>query len=145
MIVLVTVLVASLLLSTSAAAAPAPVALGAPGYHRVRLGETVFSIGRLYGVNPWAIVSANHLADANKIYAGQVLHIPYGPGPHPGPGPKPGPGPHPGPAYRYHVVRCGETLHSIGRMYGKSAWTIAAANGIYNLNYIYAGQRLVIP
>ena len=138
MIVLVTVLVASLLLSTSALAAPAAAALGAasaPGRHLVRPGETLFSIGRLYRVSAWSIASANGLSDANKIYAGQWLHIPYGPGPYP----------HPWPGYRYHVVRYGETLHSIGRLYDKSPWTIAAANGIYSLNCIYAGQRLVIP
>jgi hypothetical protein len=30
-------------------------------------------------------------------------------------------------------------------MYGISPWHIARANGIYNLNYIWAGQRLFIP
>jgi hypothetical protein len=34
---------------------------------------------------------------------------------------------------------------SIGRLYGVSPWVIASANGIYNLNWIYVGQRLVIP
>lgn len=129
MIVLVMVMIVSLMLSTSAAAAPA--AWGGPGHHLVRLGETVFSIGRLYGVSPWAIVSANHLADANKIYAGQWLYIP-------------GHGTWPTPR-RYHVVKAGETLHSIGRWYGLNPWVIASANGIYNLNRIYVGQRLVIP
>jgi len=129
MIVLVTVLVASLLLSTSVAAAPA--AWSAPGYHQVRLGETLSSIGRLYGVSAWSIAAANGLSDANKINAGQWLYIPhsrYYP-----------------PVRYYHVVRAGETLHSIGRWYGLNPWVIASANGIYNLNYIYAGQRLVIP
>jgi len=33
----------------------------------------------------------------------------------------------------------------IGRLYGMNPWVIASANGLYNLNCIYAGQRLVIP
>jgi LysM repeat protein len=54
---------------------------GTPGalvYHTVRYGETLFSIGRLYGVNPYAIARANGLANPNRIYAGQMLLIPQG-------------------------------------------------------------------
>jgi putative chitinase len=45
----------------------------------------------------------------------------------------------------YHVVRWGETLTRIARRYGTSIWAIAQANGIWNVNYIRAGQVLVIP
>ena len=48
-----------------------------------------------------------------------------------------------GPAY--HVVQPGQNLSGIASMYGVSAWSMAMANGIYNLNWIYAGQRLLIP
>jgi len=48
-------------------------------YHVVRFGETLFSIGRLYGVNPWDIAAANHLPNPNQIFAGQRLCIPPGP------------------------------------------------------------------
>ncbi len=44
-----------------------------------------------------------------------------------------------------HVVKPGETLSSIARMYGVSIWTIAKANSIPNPNLIYAGQALYIP
>jgi len=80
MLVLVSVVLASLLVTTSVAAAPgsspAPAPLGAARYHVVRPGETLFSIGRLYGVNPYAIASANHLYNPNRIYIGQCLYIP---------------------------------------------------------------------
>ncbi len=86
MLVVFNVLVVSLLLTTSALAAPAPApsvsaaapapALAAARYHWVRAGETLFSIGRLYRVSPWAIASANHLANPNRIYIGQCLYIP---------------------------------------------------------------------
>lgn len=144
MMVLVGVVVASLLVSTSVAAAPAvaaPTAGYAPGYHMVRVGETLSSIGRSYGVSAWAIASANHLRNPNKIYAGQWLYIPRGYYAPPG-GCCAGGYPVSG---RYHWVRSGETMLSIGRLYGMNAWVIASANGIYNLNCIYAGQRLVIP
>src|SRR5512139_2333863 len=110
MMVLVGIVVASLLVSTSVAAAPAvaaPTAGSAPGHHLVRPGQTLYSIGRMYGVSAWAIASANHLHNPNHIYAGQWLQIPHaGPG---GPGHPGGPWGHPG-GGRFHVVRYGETM-----------------------------------
>lgn len=44
-----------------------------------------------------------------------------------------------------HVVRAGETLSEIAKRYGVSLSALAQANGIGNVNRIYAGQRLVIP
>ena len=44
-----------------------------------------------------------------------------------------------------HVVQPGENLFRIGLRYGVSVNALAAANGILNPHYIYAGQRLVIP
>jgi LysM repeat protein len=120
-------------LGTFTPAFAAPATLNYPTWHWVQPGETVFSIGRLYGVNPWAISSANQLADANRIYVGQHLYIPASQG-----YPQPGCG-------TYYFVRFGDTLHSIGRAYRVSPWAIASANGIYNLNAIYAGQQLYIP
>lgn len=107
-------------------------------WHYVRYGETLFSIGRLYGVNAYTICSVNGLGNCNYIWAGQSLWIPgyVYPGPYPGP--------YPG-CVAYHKVLHGQTLYGISRIYGVSAWAIASANGIYNLNLIYAGQRLCIP
>lgn len=130
-LVVVFVLVASLIAPAAAWAAPAP---SGGFWHQVQRGQTVFAIGRLYGVSPWSIASANGLWDWNVIFAGQWLWIPGGWGP--------GPGPY---CARSHYVSYGETLLSIGRWYGVSAWSIAAANNIYNLNRIYAGQWLCIP
>ena len=44
-----------------------------------------------------------------------------------------------------HIVRRGETLSSIAARYGTTTQAIVRANGLPNPNYIYAGQRLVIP
>jgi hypothetical protein len=74
MLLVVCLLVAQLVIGATIAAA-APPAYG-PIYHHVRYGETLSSIGRLYGVNPYAIARANGLANPNYIYAGQVLLIP---------------------------------------------------------------------
>jgi lipoprotein-anchoring transpeptidase ErfK/SrfK len=48
-------------------------------------------------------------------------------------------------AQQVHVVRRGETLSAIAARYGTSIGAIAQANGIRNTNYIWAGQRLIIP
>lgn len=45
----------------------------------------------------------------------------------------------------YHTVAPGQTLYSIAAYYGTSVWAIACANGLFNPNYVYAGQVLVIP
>ncbi len=125
------VLALSMMVVTPVAAAPAA---HAPTWHWVVRGETLFSIGRLYNVSPWAIASANQLANPNRIYVGQRLYIPAWPPYYP---------PHwCGSTY---TVRRGDTLFRIGRTYGVSAWSIARANHIYNMNYIWAGQRLFIP
>ena len=44
-----------------------------------------------------------------------------------------------------HVVQWGETLTIVARRYGLSAAAIAHANDLWNPNFIYAGQSLVIP
>jgi LysM repeat protein len=44
-----------------------------------------------------------------------------------------------------HLVRQGENLFRISLRYGTSMSAIASANGIVNINRIYAGQQLIIP
>jgi LysM repeat protein len=44
-----------------------------------------------------------------------------------------------------HVVRAGETLADIAYRYGTTATALARANGLRNPNFIWWGQRLVIP
>ena len=130
---LISIIVSAVVFSVGfAPVSAAPTELAGPAWHWVRPGETVFSIGRLYGVNPWTISAANGLANPNRIYAGQRLYIPAGNG-------------YPPPCGSYYWVKFGDTLQGIGRAYGMSPWAIASANGIYNLNRIYAGQRLFIP
>jgi len=125
------VLALSMTVVTPVAAAPAA---HAPTWHWVVRAETLFSIGRLYNVSPWTIASANQLANPNRIYVGQRLYIPAGQPYYP-----------PSRCGSYYTVRRGDTLFRIGRAYGASAWSIARANRIYNMNYIWAGQRLFIP
>jgi LysM repeat protein len=113
-----------------------PAVHAAPGQivHIVRPGETLYSIARYYGSTVQAIAYANGIRNPSYIWAGQRLIIPTGGGYYP-----------PSTCGSYHIVWRGETLSSIARSYGTTAWAIASANGLRNLNYIWAGQRLYIP
>jgi LysM repeat protein len=137
--------------STSASAA-------GPVYHTVQPGQTLYSIAQWYHTSVWAISCANGLYNPNYVYAGQVLVIPGGYG---GDGCKPAHKPvnycpcpqpvkyHPYPEPKhlgcYYTVRWGDHLFRIALKYGVSWTVIAQANGLYNGNYIYAGQVLRVP
>ena len=72
-------LVILLTLLVAPAASAAPPAWGGDcggAYHCVRYGETLYSIGRMYNVDPYYIAHVNGLYNPNHIYAGQVLYIP---------------------------------------------------------------------
>lgn len=128
-------------------ATPPPGCSNILGYHVVQPGETLYAIGRAYGVRPDGIAACNSIVNPNRLYAGTRLaipNIPWWPIP-------------PGPVARrqfggaaptcryYHTVQWGETLFRISMRYGVSVWAIAQANTIYNLNYIRTGQVLCIP
>jgi LysM repeat protein len=128
-----TLIVLLVLLMGIAGVTPVLAASNTSVTHIVQRGETLYSIARSYGVNMWTIARANGIANPNYIYAGQRLVIPTR---------------WAGGTARTgtsHIVRRGQTLYSIARSYGVNMWAIARANGIANPNYIYAGQRLVIP
>ncbi len=126
--------------------------------HVVQPGENLFRIGLRYGVSWVDIMQANGMADTT-IYVGQQLVIPganaapdastlpavteAAPPPTPEP-PAPVVPPVAAGAGAY-TVRTGDTLFRIATSYGVGLDQLAAANNIYNLNFIYAGQTLIIP
>jgi len=154
--------VLALALLTFASTGTTEAASPTTSYYVVRPGDTLDSIAWRYGVSAWAIARANGLWNPNVIYVGQLLVIPgyypY-PYPYPQPWPKPQPWPYPQPCpwpglcpkpvphpYGcYYRVNYGDTMLSIAARYHVNAWTLARTNGIYNLNWIYAGQMLRIP
>ena len=132
------------LLSLMLMAFLAPAALAAPpesgpnranGYwYKVKAGETLSGIAYSNGVRLSSLIYANNIKNPDHIYSGQKLWIPSMGGHQAPPSAK-----------RYHTVRYGESLYSIGSKYGISPWAIASTNGIHNLNVIYAGQKLYLP
>ncbi|MGD1991622.1 MAG: LysM peptidoglycan-binding domain-containing protein [Anaerolineae bacterium] len=145
----IAVLLVSLLLILvfAPATSAAPLEWWILGYHVVQPGETLYCIGRAYGVDPWAIAYENGIVVPNYIQPGDVLRIPdayaYIP---------PGPvctaqfgGWAPCSCSAWYTITPGDTLYGIAFWYGKSMWDIAECNGILNLNYIRAGDTLCIP
>lgn len=108
-------------------------------YYTVQWGDYLSRVAQRYGTTVQAILWANpQIYNPNHIYYGQVIFIPQGPVTPPPPPPPPA-------CRYYHYVTYGQNLSSIAAWYGVSPWAIAQANGLYNLNYIYAGTYLCIP
>jgi len=118
-------------------AIPRTVEAGAAACHVVQPGETVSSIAAKYNVSAQAIISANHLTNPNLIFVGQCLTIPAA---------APAPAPAPAKTCKItYVVKAGDYLKGIAARYGTTWQAIAQLNGLTNPNFIYPGQKLVIP
>jgi hypothetical protein len=103
--------------------------------------RNLFRISLRYGVSVDAIARASGITNANLIYLGQQLTIPgCGTG-----GNIPPSTSVPGGGGTVYTVQQGDTLFQISLRYGVLVNSIAAANGISNINMIYIGQQLVIP
>ena len=118
--------------STTTAAPAASGPLATPGgIHVVQSGESLFSIGLLYGV-PWQLIAeANGIENENYIELGQELVIPV-------------PAP-PSAGADTHIIQPGESIYSIALIYGITPTELADANGIEDWDRIQAGDVLVIP
>jgi LysM repeat protein len=115
----------------------------APPYaiHVVAWGDTLNSIALRYGVTPKSVAEANHLSDADRVYAGQHLMI-SGPAIHPL---QQEPGNDGDDSPVVHIVQRGETVFKISQTYGVPMEWIIAANNLINPSRIYSGQQLIIP
>ncbi len=109
-------------------------------YYVVNRGDTLTAIAARYGTTTQALVQANGLASANLIYVGQRLLIPGG-----GTVPASPSSSTPSSTTGYYTVQVGDTVSSIAVRNGVTAWAIVDANRLANANFIYVGQRLVIP
>ena len=129
------------------------------GQHVVQKGETLYCIGRGYGVVPSAIAEANGVSALAFLSIGQVLKIPavqWSPVP-PGPvcarqfaSPFTGPTPPtatptpPATSGLTYTVKRGDTLFRIGLRFGVTVTALVAANNL-TCCIIQPGWVLVIP
>lgn len=94
--------------------------------HIVQPGETLWEIGRSYGLSAETLALVNELDDPNSIKVGQKLLISATQ------------------SVDYSVQR-GDSLWSIAAAFGVSVRDIVAANGISDPSMIRVGESLTIP
>jgi LysM repeat protein len=122
----------------------------------IQWGDTLSSIAVRFGVSIWDLMELNGLNSWSLIYAGQELIISGEAGevtdPDPEPEEPPAPTatpdpvvtPEPTPAANpeTYTVQRGDTLSSIARRFGTTAYELARLNGIANPSLIYVGQKI---
>lgn len=119
---------------------------GADCVYTVQRGDNLFRISRNYNVDLQTLASYNNIANPSIILVGQQITIPNCGGtgqPVPGITPVPPTG-GTGCASPY-TVQQGDTLFKISVRCGVPVMSIAAANGIQNINLILINQQLTIP
>jgi len=134
-----------LLLSSPIAVLATPAAAGGAGrIHVVKRGENLTSIAARYGVSISAIMQANGIRDANRIFIGQSLTIPSGRSSAGTAYTSSAGTAYTGSACAIHVVRLGDYLGKIAAQYGGTVESIQQANGLMG-TVIWPGLRLKIP
>lgn len=114
----------------------------APQYlvHRVRKGESLWTISKRYRVSIHDLAAVNKIKNRHKIRTGWKLTIPI-PGTYQTATRAVGPA---GLARLVYVVRKGDTLGHIAEDYGTRANNIRRWNGLRYGDYIHPGQKLVL-
>lgn len=107
--------------------------------YTVQAGDFIYSIAEDFGVDPQAIVDLNGLTSPSALQVGMVLKIP------PSSGPLPTPVNTASAGGTVHVVKLGEWIWSIARIYGVDPQSIIDANNLADPGLIYPGLELVIP
>ena len=125
----------------------------------VKSGNSLAWIAQKYGVSVQALAAANSIHNVNIIYVGQVLTIPgcsTSPAPTatatpavtatPVPTATSAPTATPGMMMPMtYTVKPGDSLSAIAAHFGVNVHYLAQVNGIWNINFIYVGQVVVIP
>lgn len=100
----------------------------------VKKGDTLSGIASKYGTTYQVLASYNGINNPNKINIGQTIKIPLN-------GLK---SVHTVPKIKTYIVKKGDTLSSIAKIYCTTYKKIASDNNISNPNKIYPGQKLII-
>lgn len=128
-----------LLLTPMHASAARPTQTFTGGYnctYVVHPGDTMYRLGVRFGISPFSLAVANHIANINYIFVGMVLRVPCSNVPST---------PTPPNNCGVYVVQRGDWLAGIAARYGVSWQALAQANHIANPSFIYPGMHLVIP
>ncbi|MCX5214565.1 LysM peptidoglycan-binding domain-containing protein [Kitasatospora sp. NBC_00240] len=97
-------------------------------YYTVRSGDTLTSIGVIFGTTVEQLVEWNNLPDPDLIRVGQRLIVTRASSSHDS----------------YYIVRSGDTLTSIADMFGTTIDQLVRWNGIPDPDLIKVDQRLIV-
>lgn len=100
--------------------------------YRVRKGDTLTKIARLYHTNVAELVKVNHIENKNLIYINQILKIPIDDEQKSSD------------IYLYYTIQSHDTLFSIAEKYNTTVTELVKSNLINTPNLIYPGQILKI-
>ncbi len=92
--------------------------------YTVKPGDTLYGIGRKFGLNYRSIMGNNNL-ESVTIFPGTKLNIPGG-------------------RINVHVVKPGDTLYRISRKYGVTVAALKVSNGL-STSFISPGMKLLVP
>jgi LysM repeat protein len=107
----------------------------------VQPGDTLAGVAAWLGVSIHDLIAVNGIVNPNLIYVGQHLAIPGCAAPLPIVDPV-----YPvDPSYGTYTVQPGDSLSQIAAWYGTTVWVLCDLNGIYDPNFIYVGQVLILP
>jgi len=110
--------------------------------HRVRYGESLWTISKKYSVSIHDLAAVNKIRNRNKVRVGQKLNVPLKGGRTWGNGENGGPTGH---SKRVYRVKRGDTLGQIADDHGTRASKIRRWNNMkYGSHLIHPGQKLVI-
>lgn len=132
---------------------PTPAKAAKGRYHRMQRGESLWAVGRRYGVSVEEIVRANELPDPSNIPAGTRIFIPdrvAARGPVAGSVPVEPMAAEPAPASDggqgvYHVLKQGDSLSGLSSYYGVPAAEIRRWNESEVAQGLPPGSTLFIP
>ncbi len=102
--------------------------------YTVRAGDTLSTIALRFNTTVRWLAKTNNIPNVNYIYVGQKLNVPCASS-----------SSRTRKTVRYHVVKRGETLSGIAVKYGTTVEALVRANHLANPDFIYVGQRLIIP
>jgi LysM repeat protein len=124
----------------TATAQPTPTVPIEPIRHKVKQGDTVVAIAKLYNSAAKDIIQANGLSADGKLSIGQELIIPVA-------GPMGGPGPTVTPSKDtlIYTVQSGDTVSGIAERYGSQVDWILQANKMKATDFLRIGQPLTVP
>jgi membrane-bound lytic murein transglycosylase D len=110
--------------------------------HKIKRGETLGTIGKRYGVSVRLLMAANPGIQPRRLGVGQRLVVPVSAAARARP--RSAPSLLSASGARYHLVRWGESLWTIGRRYGVTVDNLRRWNGMSKNDVLQSGVRLVV-